>query len=24
MVPSAVADLIKRRGFFGYVRPGRA
>jgi len=24
MVPSAVAELIKRRGFFGYVRPGRA
>jgi len=23
MVPTAVAELIKRRGFFGYVRPGR-
>ena len=24
MVPPAVAELIKRRGFFGYLRPGRA
>jgi hypothetical protein len=24
MVPPAVAELIKRRGFFGYVRQGRA
>jgi hypothetical protein len=24
MVPPAVAELIKRRGFFGYVRPARA
>jgi hypothetical protein len=23
MVPSAVADLIKRRSFFGYTRPDR-
>ena len=23
MVPAAVAELIKRRGFFGYVKPGR-
>jgi hypothetical protein len=22
MVPDRVADLIKRRGFFGYIRPG--
>jgi hypothetical protein len=24
MVPDAVAALIKKRAFFGYVRPGRA
>jgi hypothetical protein len=23
MVPLEVAELIKRRGFFGYVKPGR-
>jgi hypothetical protein len=23
MVPTAVAELIKRRGFFGYLKPGR-
>jgi hypothetical protein len=23
MVPPDVAELIKRRAFFGYVRPGR-
>jgi hypothetical protein len=23
MVPDEVAALIKKRGFFGYVRPGR-
>jgi hypothetical protein len=23
MVPPEVAELIKRRGFFGYVKPGR-
>ena len=22
MVPEQVAELIKRRGFFGYVKPG--
>ncbi len=22
MVPGQVAELIKRRGFFGYVKPG--
>jgi hypothetical protein len=24
MVPDAVAELIKKRAFFGYVKPGRA
>jgi hypothetical protein len=23
MVPAEVAELIKRRAFFGYVKPGR-
>jgi hypothetical protein len=23
MVPPDVAELIKRRGFFGYIEPGR-
>ena len=23
MVPHHVAELIKRRGFFGYIKPGR-
>jgi hypothetical protein len=23
MVPAEVAELIRRRGFFGYVKPGR-
>jgi hypothetical protein len=23
MVPAEVAELIRRRGFFGYIKPGR-